>query len=260
MLNKILLLLLLLSAPGLLRAQEQNYDLFRLQYHYERVEFREAIAAGRKALQESASLDREQLVSAHKYMAFSFFNLSQNDSARFHFFSLLSLKPDYEPGQAEASPKLRSFFDEIRKAYRSNNPTSAAESSLTRYVFVQDKRPAAAWRSMVLPGWGQYYKEQEQRAYYVGGGFATLGLATLGSYILERSYRSDYLDSNEPARIQELYDRYNTTQKWRKGLTLATAAFWLWNVGDALWRDYPALKMQARHSGSSVLLSLQVAL
>jgi len=258
--NKILLFLLLLSTSGLLPAQEQNYDLFRLQYHYERVEFKEAITAGRKALQDGAALDREQLVTAHKYMAFSFFNLSQNDSARFHFFSLLSIKPDYEPGQAEASPKLRAFFDEIRKTYRSNNPAAAKEPNLTRYVFVQDKRPAAAWRSMVLPGWGQYYKEQKKHAYYVGGTFTALGLATLGSYIAERSYRSDYLDSNDPARIPQLYDRYNTTQKWRKGLTLATAAFWLWNVGDALWRDYPALKMRAQHSGSSVLFSLQVAL
>jgi len=98
----------------------------------------------------------------HQYMAYSFYNLNELDSARVHFLTLLSLDNTTELDPISTSPKIIDFFDGIQQEFKQLGK-NARLVPVKEYIFVKDARPAAAWRSLILPGWGQYYKNQHRR-------------------------------------------------------------------------------------------------
>lgn len=225
---------------------------------YENVEFESAIAKGNELLKlPGSSLSPDELAVVHRYMAFSFFNLGDQDSARVHFLSLLSLQPDLELNPAETSPKIIDFFQQLREEFRSISQQDN-DRMFTKYVIAEDLRPGAALRSAVIPGWGQLRKGQRGRAAVLGGGFWAGLIATGAAYSKSQSLKDDYVAARDPAEISRLYDDYNSWHKTRQALTLATAIFWVINVVDAGWSNYP--KPAFRASNSVVELSLSIPL
>ncbi len=127
-----------------------------------------------------------------------------------------------------------------------------------KYIFVEDRRPSAAWRSAVLPGWGQYYKNQKTRAYWLGGAFIGGLTLTVAAWLQENKYKDLYLQEQNPSKIPDLYDLYNGWSKTRRGAAYATLAVWLVSVADAMWADYPRITPQVDSAGA-VSLSVHIA-
>lgn len=96
-------------------------------------------------------------------------------------------------------------------------------------------RSGAVFRSMVMPGWGQFYNRQE------GKGWAILGLETvaLGSalslHLAGSNAHSRYLALNDPAAN---FDQHLNTERdfytARNVMLGVAAAVWAFNVVDAL--------------------------
>lgn len=63
----------------------------------------------------------------------------------------------------------------------------AQEEAETRAAREPITRSGAIWRSLVLPGWGQYYQGRRAAAFGYGGGFAATGLWTVSN---AREYQS----------------------------------------------------------------------
>ncbi|MCB0285708.1 MAG: DUF5683 domain-containing protein [Calditrichia bacterium] len=253
----IFLLLPLLLCKNLF-AQPVSNSVNQLKQLYENVEFESAITKGNELLKlPGNALSPDELAVVHRYMAFSFFNLGDQDSARVHFLSLLSLQPDLELNPAETSPKIIDFFQQLKEEFRSISQQEN-DRVFTKYVIAEDLRPGAALRSAVIPGWGQLRKGQRGRAVVLGGGFWAGLIATGVAYSKSQSLKDDYVAAKDPAEISRLYDDYNGWHKTRQALTLATAVFWVINVVDAGWSNYP--KPAFRAGNSAVELSFSIPL
>ena len=123
---------------------------------------------------------------------------------------------------------------------------------------MEDKRPSAAWRSAILPGWGQYYKGQPTRAYILGGAFLTSAVILGVSIVNENKYKDSYLNSTDPGEITSNYNTYNNWSKVRQISTYTTIGIWLLSFADALWSDYPKTNLNISGSVNSDLAVLSL--
>ena len=226
--------------------QFPNYNAIQVKVLYEALEFDKAIQSGQNLLKSNQRFSRDELATIHQYMALSFYNKGEIDSSRSHFLTLLSIQPDFEPDPISVSPKIISFFDQLKSETKSRATEHAL--SYTKYVFLEDLRPGATFRSALLPGWGQIHKHQKNRGYIIGGAFIT-SLAAAGiSIYFEKDKHNRYLDSTTPAEIEANYDTYNSWFKKRKLFTITTMSIWAFAVLDALWAPYPHIAVSAdRH-------------
>ena len=248
---------IMLLAFQILWAQPSPTDVLQVKYYYESVAFEKVISLGKKLLHSPEEKTPEELALVHRYMALSYYNLGQLDSSRAHFLSLLSIQSDTELDPVTVSPKIIDFFNSIKKDYVALQRADAMPG-FTRYIFVKDLRPAAGWRSALLPGWGQFYKKQKIRGIILGGAFWSSLVATGIAALKEGQTHRDYLDSQTPDDINRNYDTYNKWYKTRRFLTVTTAILWGITLGDALWSDYPK-PMVAFSEKGDIMLGMRIA-
>lgn len=239
-----------------LTAQTNTADIMQLKFYYDSFEFDKVISAGNTALKSGRQLTPDELEFLHQYMALSFYNTAQLDSARAHFLSLLSLDPNRELDPVNISPKIIDFFNEIKKDYQAL-AASSPQTAFTKYVFVEDPRPGAAWRSAVIPGWGQFYKRQKTKGYILGGAFWGSLIATGVAWLQEDQARQDYLNSSTSTDIENNYSTYNNWYKTRRTLMITTAVLWAVTVGDAMWSPYAKPFLAVQPDGG-VVFAIQV--
>jgi tetratricopeptide (TPR) repeat protein len=237
-------------------AQLSTYNAVQVKVLYEALEFDKAIQSGQNLLKSNHQFNRDELSTIHQFMALSFYNMGKIDSARVHFLSLLSIQPDFELDPVSVSPKIISFFEQLKNG--SQSATTEPAIGYTKYVFLEDLRPKATLRSALLPGWGQIYKYQKKKGYFIGGAFiASLG-ATGVSLYFEKDNHNKYLDSTTPAAIKKNYNTYNNWFKRRKLFTIATVSIWAIGILDALWAPYLDTKVSVRNE--DITLSINVPL
>lgn len=229
-------------------------DIIQVKVLYESLEFNRAINSGQRLLKSNQELNKEELVTIHNYMALSFYNIGKIDSARSHFLTLLSIQPDFELDPINVSPKIISFFEQIKKEVKKSQTENTI--GYTKYVFLEDLRPAATFRSALIPGWGQIYKNQKKRGYIIGGAFITSLIATGTSIYFEKDTHNKYLDSTTPNTIEENYKTYNSWFKKRKLFTITTISIWAVAILDALWAPYPQATLSVNKHNVSLSINL----
>jgi len=218
-------------------AQKQNPDISQIKYLYDTLRFEKSIEFGQHVLKKEKHIPAQHLEYIHKYMAYSFYNLGMIDSVRIHFLSLLTINPKMELNPVETSPKIIDFFNQIKLNFKELNEDSNI-ISYPKYIFIEDKRPDAAWRSAILPGWGQYYKGETSRAYILGAAFLTSSVFFAVSIANETKYKDLYFSSTDPDEISNIYEKYNNWSKIRKVLMFSTVGIWIFSFADALWSPY----------------------
>lgn len=250
---KIFLLLLVLFSP--MFGQINDTEVFRTRIFYDNGDFNRALENGRDLLSSGRQLSPESLAFLHQYMALAFYNTGAQDSSRTHFLSLLSIRPDFEPDPVEVSPKIIEFFQQVKADFSASD--SGENQSFTRYLYVEDVRVSAAWRSVLLPGWGQLHKQQKTRGLILGSAFWGTLAVTGYAWMQERDRKQSYEDAVGPENITTAYDDYNKWYRARRGLTIATAALWAIIVADANWSKYPRPALSVDRQGT---LEMQIAI
>ena len=255
---EILFLLLGIFPPLAGFSQTSNSRVQVVKSYYDAIQFEAAISAADSLLQSSQSFTAREIASLHQYKALAFYNLGEEDSARVNFLSMLSLCPDTELDPGEISPKIIEFYEQIRKDYSilTNNQDTV---SFSRYVIEKDLRPGAAWRSAIIPGWGQFYKGQKTKGIILGGAFWGSFTATIIAAINESDAKQKYVDATEPEDITDAYSTYNQWFKTRRILTLTTAVLWIAAVGDAALSAYAAPEI-AFHGDGNLLIGMRINL
>ncbi len=229
-----------------------SQEAFKVRQLYESLQFEEAVALSRSLLNSDYSFNREELITIHQYAGYAFFNLGQADSAKSHFLSLLTINPDYRFDPVNTSPKIIRVFKKIKKAFLQERLNENSQAYV-KYIFLEDRRPGAGWRSAVLPGWGQYYKNQRQRGKIFGGVFFAAGLISCTAAVMENYYHNRYLDSTAPTTINNNYSKYNFWFKTRRWSVYLTAAVWSISVADAFWFPYDSTKLAVYYKDGPTL-------
>jgi|WetSurMetagenome_2_1015567.scaffolds.fasta_scaffold1003127_1 hypothetical protein len=97
------------------------------------------------------------------------------------------------------------------------------------YNFNSQTPSNAALRSLMLPGWGQFFNNQPTKGYIFAGAAV---LAVGGAFMMYSKANSTYSDY-ETKRTATLYDDYTSQVDTANLFVYAAAAIWVVNIFDA---------------------------
>ena len=232
--------------PGTLEEIEAAYR----QFEYERAE-----VLAREALQNYGNFTVGELAEIHTMLGLIAYNRGQQEEARRQFVSALQLVPGMDLDPALVPPKIVSYFENLRAELETGS-AFASEGAL-RYVLVRDPRVDAALRSMVLPGWGQFYKGQDERAGLYAGLFGLAAGGALYTHFRMRSAQNRYESADTAAEAERYYAPYNRLYRARNGFLQGGVVIWLASYVDALLTRSPLIEdsgfgVRARPGGVSL--------
>lgn len=234
----LLLLTLFLSPASTVRAQDELPSASSVRQAYEGLDFDRAMTLAERVIASAEDYAGEDLVEVHTIAALVLMSRNEVSRARSHFASALSINPDLTLDPLLASPKVVEVFQEVKRATSASNVSSADPS--VRYVRVFDPRPAAAVRSMLVPGWGQMYKGQQRRGLVLMSVWGATTAGTIAAHVIRNSREDSYLSETEAGRIQDRFDSFNRWHKIRNSIALAALTTWIVSYVDALLYDYPS--------------------
>lgn len=233
-------MLLFISFGGIsVCAQEQsdtNERVFSIEQAYENLNYEEAEALAREALDSFVAFSPSQLVRIHRTLALVLFVNGEELESAEQFRAALTINPDLELDPVLVSPITLEFFAAVKGAFE-NEQTTGTELGGIRYVLVEDPRLGALVRSALLPGAGQRYKGQNTKGWVLTG----LWAASVGGTILAHLQRSDaeraYLEETNPDLVAERFETYDTWHNVRGGLVIGALAIWVYAAADAITVD-----------------------
>lgn len=235
--KKITYVVLLILGCGTVQIQAQsreNQMIEDIKKAYDEINYTEAESKAKAALQNFERFQPAQLSEVHKYLGLIYFSQNKPDDARLHFESALSLNSELKLDPRLVSPKILEFFDQVKNMWELKRKNDDLGKIEVRYVLVQDPRSSAALRSVVLPGWGQYYKEEKTKGRII---MALWGLSvgsTLITHFARQDARDKYLAEKDVTKIDSRFNTFNTYHKLRNSLILASAGIWVYSFFDAL--------------------------
>lgn len=169
-----------------------------------------------------------ELALLHVWRGFGLAASGERQAARASFSVALSLDESLELDPREVSPKILAEFEAVRSSHKPQQ-----EMAASAYLVMEDLRPGAALRSMMLPGWGQWKMGRKAR----GAMFAAAACASLGGWITagvsENNTHDRYLAATGED-IPAAYAEYNRAYKVHRALGYAVLAVWAGAVADVL--------------------------
>jgi len=223
---------------------------------WEELRYDDALEMAGSLLTGRGNLSLDQLVELHKVIGFVTFSDGRLNEAENSFRSALSIEPDLQLDSLYVSPKILDFFRDVRAQFLTEAPEPGARD--IRYLLVEDKRPAAALRSLLMPGWGQIYKGEERKGVILLGTAGGAALGALLTHLAMNNAHDRYLEATDPDLVASRYGRYNDLYRVRNNLLLAAAATWAWSYLDAAFREAPDRRLLSR-AASRIDLSARPA-
>jgi hypothetical protein len=185
-----------------------------------------------RGLREATNLDELGKLKYHLLLGFVYVARDQRQNALQEFTHVLTVNPAYNLDPVQTSPKILDVFHDARQNYLLNVASQPAIFRMPQ----ADVRLAASWRSLVLPGWGQFYKRQELK----GTAIVVAKVFSLAALIFEQvevnRRHNDYrgLAYNDP-RIEQVYGDYRSAYRTRNVVGYITLGVYLINYCDALY-------------------------
>ncbi len=257
---RVVLLAFLLAVSAGAQPRSGPADLLRaMEDAVGRLDYETAEARAREALGRFDALSPDQLVTVHSTLGILLHARNQPVEARRQFEAALSLDPGLRLDPVLVSPKTVEFFDGVRETAGTGSATAGAPE--IRYVVLPDPRPDAALRSLVVPGWGQFYKGDRGRgwAFAVTAGAVTAG--AVAAHVVYLDADRAYDDGRLGDDFDALDDRRNRWKRIRGGLLGGAAVVWGAAALEALVTGGPTVeRLAVAPAPEGVGLSLRVGL
>jgi len=98
-------------------AQDTTGILDSLKQQFETFQFTRVISSADSLLLNKALMSKKQLIEIYKIKAVSEFSLLEEENAKRSFTSILNLDNNFQFDSTKTSPKIISFFDELKNNY-----------------------------------------------------------------------------------------------------------------------------------------------
>ncbi len=222
--------------PTWVIGQEQDIKLLEeIKRAYEALNYAEAEIKATAALENYQRFTPTQLTGLHKTLGLIYYSDNREELAQRHFQSALTLNPQLQLDSLMVSPKIVKFFEAIKFERHSQANDRVDVQPQIRYILVKDKRPGAATRSLVLPGWGQHYRGSKTKGWIVTAFWGTGIVGYLTTSLARNSARDKYLAEQNPVKIESRYSTFNQLHKVRNGFFFVAASVWVYGIFDALF-------------------------
>lgn len=210
------LALLPVSRAGYGQSQDTT-SLDRARQAYQSLNYAEAEQQARVALSAYETFTLGQISEVHVILGLITYARNDLEAAHKHFEVALRLNPVLELDPLLVSPKILTFFDEIKAGLVIEEPPQVEAPAP-----VEDLRPAAALRSLLIPGWGQLYKEEWGKGWIFTGLWGAAAGGAVFSHI--QKMEADAPDGRERHRWLTM----------RNSFIAAGAGIWLFSYLDAM--------------------------
>ena len=208
--------------------EEARPLLERIQEAYNQFNYTEVVSLAFQALEAEPPLPQQEQVEIYTYLAFAHVALGKRDEAIQDFKAALELDPNVTLDPMYVSPKIIALFEEVKSAKEAER-----EEQRIPVTVEKDKKFEGAWRSLVLPGWGQFHKGHKRKAIAI---FTLQAINVSGlvytQFKMERAHDA-YLEAKVESDMDAHYDRYNRFYKLRNYFALSTLMVWLYSHIDA---------------------------
>lgn len=227
----------LASFQSPITGQEQDRPIIEeIKELYNQFRYDEVIVLCQKALAADPPPTEQEQVDTYTHLAFAYIAIGNSEEAKGAFRSALDLRPNLSLDPIYVSPKIIAIFNEVKtekEREQEDIGIQPRESELISNVARMNMKRGGAWRSLILPGWGQRYKGHKRKA-IVFFAAHTINVGTLlYAHLQMNRAHDDYLKAREPSTIESKYDKYNSFYKLRNYCLLSTAAVWLYSHIDA---------------------------
>lgn len=233
--TKVLFLILVLGVALSATASAQSLDSLRIaaQTAVDEGRFEEAELTALRGLRAAETIDDLAEIPFRVVLATIYVARDQSGIALAEFRRVVAINPAFELDPVLTSPKVLTVFGQAKREY-----VDQVMSQPEAYRLPEaDAKLSASWRSAVLPGWGQAYKQQKVKA-TVFGVLQAATLAAFVAYALETNRaKNEYEDIHlyGSPLTEERYADYRAAYRTRNILGYLTLGVYLVNYYDALY-------------------------
>lgn len=210
-------------------------------------QYSEVISIADSILAQDSVLTSPDLMEIYRMKALSHFSLGEELYAENCFYEILKIDPRFKLDPVQNSPKIISFFNQIKLDYLQNHITMKDSTSSKKNndsvktafsSYFQKNMKSAMVKSLVLPGWGHLYMDKKKSGIILlTGSFVTI--PSMIYFIFDTNQKEkDYLNQTDFDEIQNKYDDYNQSYKIRNGLIAGYALIWFYSQWDLFSRDH----------------------
>jgi hypothetical protein len=240
-------LIMLLVYPLLHPAAAQTAAdrLEALQQSFREFKYEEAVLQADSALAKPQDFSRDQLVQLDEIKAASLYSLNQIPEAFSCYVEILKMSPDHSLDPVRTSPKLVSFFEEIKARFQKMPGAATMEPPPTKIDTVKIILSTESFYrrvlppSFILPGAGHWLAGNKKKAVPLAIVSAATLIWAVDATLDCREKEKIYLGATEPEDIESRYSAYNTAYKTRNLLWGAYALVWGYAQADLLFRQRP---------------------
>lgn len=200
-------------------------------------EFREVITLVDTAIITGKNFTIAEKVELFKMKAIAHYSLWELQKADSAFRELLKLDPMYQLDPIKTSPKIISFYNDVKTQFMSEYsrttpvaPDTAKKDTLQNIPIVKKiivDRSENIYKSLVLPGWGQLAERKNTKGYI----FVSAGLFTLTSFLYysidTNEKETMYLNEVNRNLIESRYRDYNNSYKLKNISLIGFLAVWI---------------------------------
>jgi len=243
--KKILFIILFFIHLGF--TQQEPELLPKLKHSFGAFEYEKTVIIADSILQSKAILSEADLIEVLRMQAIALFSLDNLNRAERTFLSILEIMPNFTLSESETSPKIIAFYDKIKLEYLSQQFDQVPEENVAEDTQLRNMKEAldnyksGMLRSLILPGWGHYYINENDKGLILNIG-SLLTLAPGIYYTIQTAkYEKEYLNTTHEGRIESSYRRYNNAYKNRNNFLIAFAALWLYSQYDYFFTDHESI-------------------
>lgn len=241
------LVLFLLFLFYILAAAQHSSDAVEdVAAPFKSFKYSEVIDIADSILAQDSLLSSSDLMEIHRMKALAHFSLGEELFAKNCFYEILKINPRFKLDPVQNSPKIISFFNQIKLDYLQNQITikdstpseEIKEPAKTTFSSYSQKNiKSAIVKSLVLPGWGHLYLDKKKSGIVLLMG-SIITIPSMIYFIFDTNQKEkDYLNQTNFNDIQNRYDEYNQSYKIRNGLIAGYTLIWIYSQWDLFSRD-----------------------
>jgi hypothetical protein len=224
---------------SLIYAQNYSDSVRLIEDYFKSFKYAEVINSS------SELLKREEIpvavaIDIYLMKGVSHFVLKEDTLAKNSFIEILKRNPDYMPDSGNVSPKIIRFFKDVKenekdyyisqKEIVANIQPVANDSGM---IYYRQRIKTSITRSLLFPGLGHVYNNDEKGWYLTVAGGVTL-LSSIYFSVASANYRSYYMQERNPGLIADKFDDYNTSYKLRNISFSLFGLIWLFSQFDLI--------------------------
>ncbi len=229
----LLMLMAALICPLTTRAQRSNVqEIEDIRSAYENLDLEVAEARIEAALDDFSRFSPVELGQIYIISALIHFSRGDEAGTREQLAFALQVNPNLMLTSRDTPPQVITLFEQLQ----AEKAASAGPEPELRYLVMQDPRPAAVMRSMILPGWGQLYKNEKRKGLMLMSAWGVTSAGTLIAQLQRHRAEDAYLSAETLEELNARYPKFDRWHKARNNLLVAASAIWVYSYVDALLR------------------------